>query len=293
MSNMHKAYTVAAKAVRKRLEKFAPDDLALLDAIPKKEVSVYSGTFDSVEQILKLVGIPYQMDPDASGIRSGIVFVNCSSQFQLADPNKLAAAVEGGCWLVSSDWALGRFISKGFPGTIQAGTKNTADEVVAVEPSRDSVFSNVVVLGMDPQWWLEGQSHPIEILDFEKVRVEAASHELLTRYEHPPVAVSFDWGKGFVYHVISHFWNKRSRTPSDQYNKPAEDFLKQGMGLENAEIQALFQETDTQASTQNFASIQTAVTSTELVVQLCIRAAKKNAIKPNKGNKKSLFNFRR
>ena len=40
----------------------------------------------------------------------------------------------------------------------------------------------------DPQWWLEGSSYPIEILDTEGVEVLITSRELQERYGEAPVA---------------------------------------------------------------------------------------------------------
>ena len=63
-----------------------------------------------------------------------------------------------------------------------------------------------------PVWWLEGSSYPIEILDKRRVKVLVRSDDLKKRYKHDPVIVRFDWGKGTVYHMISHFYLQRSET---------------------------------------------------------------------------------
>ena len=63
-----------------------------------------------------------------------------------------------------------------------------------------------------PVWWLESSSYPIEILDKKKVRVLVRSDELKRRYKHDAVIISFEWGKGVVYHMISHFYLQRSET---------------------------------------------------------------------------------
>ena len=38
------------------------------------------------------------------------------------------------------------------------------------------------------------------------------SDELKRRYKHDSVIISFEWGKGVVYHMISHFYLQRSET---------------------------------------------------------------------------------
>ena len=63
-----------------------------------------------------------------------------------------------------------------------------------------------------PVWWLEGCSYPIQVLDKEKVKVLVRSDELKRRYKDDPVIISFEWGKGIVYHMISHFYLQRSET---------------------------------------------------------------------------------
>ena len=63
-----------------------------------------------------------------------------------------------------------------------------------------------------PVWWLESSSYPIEILDKKKVKVLVRSNELKKRYKHDPVIISFEYGKGVVYHMISHFYLQRSET---------------------------------------------------------------------------------
>ena len=152
------------------------------------------------------------------------------------------------------------------------GWGSCRDEVIAVEPSLNSLWSEVVVLGAEPQWWLETSSHPIKVLNFEKVRIEAASHELLVRYNAPVVAVSFDGGKGHVFHVISHFWCKRSRTPTPRHQAPCTDLLKTGMKLSDERVEKVLHQAGIKPDTLNFAHSQSAATSTELVAQLCVRA---------------------
>ncbi len=61
-------------------------------------------------------------------------------------------------------------------------------------------------------WWLENASYPIEVLDKNKVKVLVRSEELKRRYKHDAVIISFEWGKGIVYHMISHFYLQRSET---------------------------------------------------------------------------------
>ncbi len=271
--SMEQAYTLAAHAVRARLEAQHPADVAILDRIAKRDVTVLSGTYDSVQEVLKRLRVPFRKDPRLRGLGEGITFANCGTTQKPKIVEALPAYVSGGGWLVSSDWALENTIARAFPGTIRKGGRgNSGDEVVGVEPEQESAWGEVVVIGVDPLWWLEGGSYPIEVLDPERVRVEARSHELMARYGESAVAVRFDWGRGHVFHVISHFWLKRTRTVEGRHAGPAADFMSAGMGLDEATIARVFRESKVKPEGINFASIQSAVTSTELVARLCVEA---------------------
>ncbi len=281
MSVMKQAYAVAARAVRQRLAEQHPEDLRVLDGIRRSQVAVYAGSYDRVEKILKLLNVPFRINPGKRGLRaSRIAFVNCSRGYRQRLIPTLAAYVAGGGWLVSSDWALELIVEKAFPNTVRSARGRTGDEVISVEPVLDSLWDEVVVSGADPQWWIEGSSHPIEVLDAGRVRIEAASHDLLRRYRTPAVGVSFDWERGHVFHVISHFWCKHSRAPSARHRGPSLDFLKAGMRLSDEGIAQVFRQARVEPASLNFAQMQSAATATELVAQLCIRAVRNSPAQP-------------
>lgn len=270
--SMQIAYKVGAAAVRQRFAEQHPEYLDILNLITKDDIAVYSGTFDKVEEVLKCLRVPYTMNPKSESLKSEIIFVNCSNSYDHQLIQDLSKQVENGKYLVSSDWALGNFIPKAFPNTVKPTKDTTKDEVISVEANLNSLWSEVVVLGADPQWWLESSSYPIEILNPDKVKIEAASHDLLKGYKAPVVAVSFDWGKGHVFHVISHFWCKRTRALTTRHQAPCTDFLEAGMKLSQEGIEKVLRESNIKANTLNFAEIQSAATATELIAQLCVKA---------------------
>jgi hypothetical protein len=81
MSDMKKAYEVAAIAVRQRLAEQRPEDLHVLNKLRKQDVAVYAGSFDRVEDILACLNVPCTINPDASKLDAQIIFVNCSSSY--------------------------------------------------------------------------------------------------------------------------------------------------------------------------------------------------------------------
>jgi hypothetical protein len=273
MSTMETAYRIAAGAVRQRLAEQHPERLDRLASLRREDVAVFKGTYDHVEKVLHRLEIPFTLDPGEQVRKAKVVFVNCSVTYPPRLVKQMAALVESGALLVTSDWGLGRLVQQAFPNRVRWAGRGTGDEVVSVEPNLNSLWSEVVVLGADPQWWLESGSHPIQVVDPAKVRVEAASHDLLARYDAPVGAVSFDWGQGHLFHVISHFWHRRSRTPTERYRGPGADYLKAGMRLNENGISKVLREAREAPDAVNFGMLQSAATATELVAQLCIHAA--------------------
>ncbi|MEM9068800.1 MAG: hypothetical protein AAGE52_09850 [Myxococcota bacterium] len=261
---MTHAYKLAAAAVRRRYTDQRPETLRALRRLSKSDVAVLTGVHDSVQHVLSALGIPHTMDPKK--LTQQVVFVNCAGGYDPKRGAALEAHARAGGLVVSSDWALDT-IARAFPGTVRRAPKATKDEVVAVEATQGSLWDEIVVLGADPQWWLEGSSYPVVIEDSDRVRVEAASHEMLAQYDSPIVAVSFPWHAGAVFHLVSHFWLKRTRNVGGRYAGPAAEFMRTGLGLDEAAIAELTR--GSAADGVNFASLQSAATSAELVARLC------------------------
>lgn len=273
MSDMRSAYQMAAIAVRQRLAEQHADDLTVLDAVEPGDVAAFRGSYDQAEELLKTIGVEAIVDPGDKQLKARVVFINCTGGYAADMADRMAAFVEEGGYLVTSDWALDGVLEKAFPDRLRWNRKGTNDEIISVEPYTDSLWSEIVVLGANPQWWLWG-SHPVEVVDTASVQVEAASHDLLQKYGAPVVAARFAHGRGQVFHVISHFWAKRTGTPTARHQGTAEDFLRAGMRLSDDGIATVLRDAGDAGSTVNFASLQSAVTATELAAQLCIRATR-------------------
>ena len=86
------------------------------------------------------------------------------------------------------------------------------------------------------------------------------------------MAVRFDWEQGHVFHVVSHFWLKKSRMPDDRYKRPATEFLTAGLRLSPESAARVVAESGVVTKDLNFAMIQSAATATELVAHLCVQA---------------------
>ena len=69
----------------------------------------------------------------------------------------------------------------------------------------------------DPQWWLEGSSYPIEIMNKEKVEVLITSKEMKDKYGEAPIAVKFEYGNGSVFHIVSHYYLQRTELRTERH----------------------------------------------------------------------------
>jgi hypothetical protein len=81
--------------------------------------------------------------------------------------------------------------------------------VAAHKHSKHDIMSDLLLAkGGAPQWWLEGSSHPIKILDATKVEVLADSSQMKKLYGSAPVVARVRWEDGQIIHVVSHFYRQ-------------------------------------------------------------------------------------
>lgn len=216
---MFKAYQVAQEMIRDRLQDVDESAAKEWDAVRENEVIVTRGSYDYIERVFSQMDMPHKvvdtMVFDAFGPSSEqIVFWNCPGAVSEDGVRNLVRFVEQGGFLFTTDWALKHVIETGFPGTLRFNGKPTGDEVVRVEidAGEDPFLRSLISEQDDPQWWIEGSSYPIEVLDKDKVEVLVRSKEVKEKYGESPVFTSFNYGKGKVYHMISHFYLQRTET---------------------------------------------------------------------------------
>ena len=68
MTNMEKAYDLAAIAVRRRLYEQRPADLSILESIRAQDVAVYTGAHYQVQHVLSRTCIGFELDPKVCAI---------------------------------------------------------------------------------------------------------------------------------------------------------------------------------------------------------------------------------
>ena len=170
-----KSEAAAADLLHRRLQNESPEDAALLRSVHGKLVVVVRGSMDQIENVLRAARIEHT----------------------LIAPQEVAG--------------LKNVIEKAFPGTIAHNGRSTSDELVPVtiDHQGDNLMSRMLLRkSARPQWWLEGSSYPIKILDKKRVEVLAHSDEMRIRYGAAPVVVRFRWEDGEVIHVVSHFYRQ-------------------------------------------------------------------------------------
>lgn len=208
-----KSEAAAADLLRKRLANEDPQAKAMLDAVKGKDIVVVAGSMDHIEQVLAAARLPYTLiQPDEVAktelSSSMILMVNCPGVMPADSLRRIERFVRAGGLLYTTDWALKNVVEQVFPRTIKHNGAYTGDEVVPVlvDEKSDNLMSQMLLRkGTEPQWWLEGSSYPIEVLDQKRVKVLAHSRVLGEKYGSSPIVVRFPYEDGEVIHVVSHF----------------------------------------------------------------------------------------
>ena len=227
------AYQAAGKISKSRMAQEAPLDAAALEAVEASDIVVVTGCYDHVEQVLGALEVPYTtVDPrhlDNLPLRpEQLLVVNCPGEMSSVAIVRIRDFVANGGTLFTTDWALRNIVEPAFPGTIEYNDRSTGDEVVRIEVvEADSPYLAGVLDGEnDPQWWLEGSSYPIRVLDAEQVRVLIRSRELGERYGEEAIAVVFPYGKGEVFHMISHYFLQRAEFRNARHQRSAASYAE-------------------------------------------------------------------
>lgn len=231
-SDMNSSYRLAQELLRDRLKEKAPEILADLEAIHAADVIVIRGEYDHIERVLDAADTPFTLvDPPAveqASLRPDqVVFINCPGHLGKKALRKLQRFVHGGGFLFTTDWALKHVIEKAFPGYLEFNERPTRDDVVRIEilDQEDKFLPEVLDADEDPLWWLESSSYPITILKPKEVHVLIRSKEIERQYGEAPVLVSFKYGEGLIYHMISHFYLQRSETRTARHVAPSMDYV--------------------------------------------------------------------
>lgn len=270
------AYKMGADIARSRMATEMPLAAEALAAVEAADIVVVEGCYDHVEQVLGALDVPYTVVPqghlaEAALNPDQLLVVNCPGEMSEAEVVVVRDFVVAGGTLFTTDWALGNVVERAFPGHVAFNGKSTGDDVVRIDVlETDSPYlQGVLDADDDPQWWLEGSSHPIRVLDAERVRVLIRSAELGEKYGEAAVAVVFPYGKGEVFHMISHYYLQRTELRNARHQGTAASYAAEKNVAVDAQTSALMADL-------NLGDIESAETSTRMFAN--IAADKKRRI---------------
>ena len=242
---MRRANRVAAELLRQRMKRRRPNDLKLIRQAGAADVVVVKGSYDRVQEVLRAVKVKHVVIPPRLLSRVPLMslqtlMINCPGHLPAAAHKKVRRFVKTGGYLVTTDWALAT-VQKMFPGTIARGSRNTKNDVVRVHvhSGASALVGQLTRMGKAaPRWWLEASSYPIRILDKKRVKVLISSKEMLKKYGHRAIAVTFRHDDGRVMHMTSHFYLQQAKLRSASERQKGGAYAK-SLGIKGQALQAL------------------------------------------------------
>lgn len=165
------------------------------------------GSMDYVEKVLPYCYAAEKVLVDAHDsppeLRSfDAIFIGCPGNIRLSDWGKpLAAFLDGGGVLLTTDWCLDKIVAKLFPKTVTKKGSAQGSFPLRVRMPEHPLLSGITNCAGTP-WVVEGASHRIHVLDPKRVRVVLDAPGM---GEPSAVLVAFEVGRGLVVHAISHF----------------------------------------------------------------------------------------
>jgi hypothetical protein len=194
----------------------------LFGRLNRRDVLVVEGSYDHVETVLDLLGLQHERVnikhlEKTRFERRKVILINCSSESpSLGTVERLRRFVEQGGYLLTTDWGIENVLRRAFPEylkPIQKGGRNviTPNEVIsikAVPRAKRHFLLSGTTLADGAKWWLEESSYPFEILKPDEVELLIESEDLEEKYGTRAVAATFRYGKGRVFHMLGHFYQK-------------------------------------------------------------------------------------
>jgi len=233
---MPNAYKVANEMLKDRLdERNMSDDY---EKIINSDIIIVSGTYDHIQNVFSQLDMKFALVtpnkfPFIKLNPEQIIFINCPGNIGSNGIRRVKKFVHDGGFVFTTDWALRNIVEPAFPNYIRYNNRSTGDEVVRVEilSDNDPFLQTLIDGNDDPQWWLEGASYPIQIINKEEVDILVKSKEVEEKYGESAIFVTFQYGKGRVYHMISHFYLQRAETRTGRHAYSGSDYLNEKLNM--------------------------------------------------------------
>jgi len=186
--------------------------------------------FDHLENVLEGVSIPYvrvtvaAFAAEVDLARTRVVLWNCGPPIDDAATRarvgrRIAAFVDAGGFLWTTDWGLRDVVVSAFPGRLATSDDRLStlpELMVDVRPvagaEADPLLEGVIPPAGPCRWWLEAASAEVRVLDTRGVRVLLEAPQLATAAyrKSPVIAATFAAGRGRVLHVMGHAWQEKA-----------------------------------------------------------------------------------
>lgn len=215
---MQTGYELSNAILTDAMSVHAPEQLEALNGLKKVEeprILVVDGCFDHMHHLLEHSKIPHARVDGGHLLTAALaelpqtkwLLINCARDFPSHEVGRVARFVEDGGFLMTSDWALKNVVEAAFPNTIRHNGKQTGGNVF-VDIELRGFKSRLLEAAFDaageaPKWWLETCSFPMQRLS-KDIDILIYSPKLREKYGNGSIMVTFPWGAGRVYHMISH-----------------------------------------------------------------------------------------
>ena len=235
---MPNAYKVANEILKDRFEENNMSDD--YEKIINSDIVIVSGSYDHIQDVFRKLDLKFSLTNPNNFSQiplntDQIVFINCTGDVDHLGIRKINKFVKDGGFVFTTDWALKHVIEPAFPGFIRYNNNTTADEVVRVEilAPNDPFLLTLIDKNDDPQWWLERSSYPIKVINENDVEILVKSNEVKEKYGESAIFVTFQYGKGRVYHMISHFYLQRAENRTQRHTNSGSDYLYEKLKMDD------------------------------------------------------------
>jgi len=233
--SMAKAYQLAAELINANL---SDEEKNSRNSISNSDILVMQGEYDQAEDVLSLLGIPFtlvqpRMLIDLDLLPSQTMIINCPGIVNVRSVSKIAKFVKDGGMLLTSDWAIKNVLERAFPGVVRYNNHATSDEIVRIEFKKPNspILAGCSYPSSELCWWVEASSYPITVIDAGRVEVLLSSRELGDKYGELPVAVTFQFGCGRVFHSITHYYMKCTEDKTERHKSTWRNYIEE-IGIE-------------------------------------------------------------
>jgi len=280
-------------------DRLAAENIENLQAITNLDASavvVVFGGSDKIQNVLRAIDMPHsviqpnelhtvKLNPQQT------LYINCHpAGYSPEAYEKVRQFINDGGQVISTDYTLNTLLQHVFPNTLRYDGASAQDETIPIVINENEKEDEILKgFKNEETWRLAGGSHPITILDEKNVKVLISSPELSKFKASNAVLIRFEFGKGVVYHMISHFELQHANTTTKaqlkdkpQVAKPSVQEYAKSKGASDEMVQKL-QEVETRQKNElksdnymNYDDVQSATTQSEFVYRAVASKQKKN-----------------